>query len=30
VAESIHDETSIVTSWGKEFDLAAVDQVVRG
>ena len=27
VAESIHDETSIVTTWGKEFDLSAINQV---
>ena len=27
VAESIHDETTIVTSWGKEFDLASINQV---
>jgi len=27
VAESIHDESSVVTTWGKEFDLGALDQV---
>lgn len=27
VAESIHEETSVVATWGKEFDLSAVDQV---
>jgi nuclear GTP-binding protein len=27
VAESIHDETSIVATWGKEFDLSTINQV---
>ena len=27
IKESIHDETSIVASWGKEFDLSSINQV---